>query len=265
MRSIFAGLFFSFLMIGSTHVVLAAPQVLAVLSTGNGAALTCENGKCTASLSTYCLQKHRGAPVPGDIYHAANPTSFTLVFQMPDGSLEQQVAPTVLGYRAERSYKSVEVFMSENVIREYGAVSARLLVRPNAALIPQAEEGDPDPLSQTEIALAVGPSRLMGAKVVDETPGADTIRALAIMLRAIPEWRGWPKTTRRELWQMIDEKARREDVTGDNYQNLKSEFNLCADKYENSTFFGIGYCIRQRHDEEITRMNKEYWNSQAGS
>ncbi len=245
--------------------VMAAPQVLAVLSTGNGAAMACDGGVCTASLSTYCLQQHRSPPDMGAPYHAANPTSFKLVLEMADGSSTSILAPNMLSYRAERGYKSVEVAMSADVLAQHNAVAARLIVGPKASLIPDPVEGDLEPLTEAEIALAVGPSRIMGSKLVDGSEEAQVARAFGVMLRAIPEWRGWPQTTREGMWEMIDGVARQENVSTEEYSQIQSQFNDCADSYEDRKFFGIGYCIRQNHDEEILKLNKTYWESQAGS
>ena len=46
---------------------------------------------------------------------------------------------------------------------------------------------------------------------------------------------------------------------------MQSQFNACADSYENRKYFGIGYCILKQHDKEILKLNKTYWDSQAGS
>lgn len=264
-RLILISLTLTFLTVLGAPTAKAAPQVLAVLSTGNGAALTCEDGVCSASLSTYCLQQHRSPPDMGAPYHAANPTSFKLVFEMLDGTEKSVLAPNMLTYHAERGYKSVEVAMSEGVLKEQGAVSARLMVGPKASLIPNPVEGDLDPLSQAEIALAVGPSRVMGSRLVDGSPEAHVARAMGVMLRAIPEWRGWPQSTREGLWEMIEGVAQRENVSTEEYTRIKSQFESCAESYEQRKFFGIGYCIRQTHDDEILKLNKTYWQSQAGS
>ncbi len=243
----------------------AAPQVLAVLSTGNGAAMKCENGECTASLSSYCLQQNRSEPDMGAPYHAANPTSFTLVLEMSDGSQKSVIAPDMMTYRAERGYKSVEAVVAENFLRQQGAVSARVMVGPKASLIPDPDEDDLNPLTEAEIALAIGPSRIMGSLIVDTTEDAKAARALAVMLRGIPDWQGWPTTSRGDLWGMIDNVAQLENVVGDDYSLIESEFKTCADSYESSEYYGIGYCLRKRHDDELLKLNKQYWNFQAGS
>lgn len=243
----------------------AAPQVLAVLSTGNGAAMTCENGECTTSLSSHCLQQNRSQPDLGAPYHAANPASFTLVLEMPDGSQKSMVAPDMMSYRAERGYKSVEAVLAESFLHQQGAVSARVLVGPKASLIPDPEEGDPNPLTEAEIALAIGPSRIMGSFIVDASEDAKVARALAVMLRGIPDWQGWPITPREDLWAMIDGVAQIENVVGDDYARIESAFKSCADSHETSKYYGIGYCLRQRHDDKLLKLNKAYWNSQAGS
>ena len=254
-----------FVIVVGTPSAIAAPQVLAVLSTGNGAAMTCEDGVCAASLSTYCLQQHRSSPDLGAPYHAANPTSFTLVLHMPDGSLKSILAPSMVTYKAERGYKSVEAAMSEQVLADLGAVSARLMIRSNASLIPDPVEDDLDPLSEAEIALAVGPSLMMGARLVDGSEEAQAARVLGVILRAIPEWQGWPKTTRKGLWTKIEDIAQKENIQGDTYSLMESQFDACADEYEDSKYHGIGYCILKHHDNEILKLNKTYWDSQAGS
>lgn len=243
----------------------AAPQALAVLTTGNGAAMTCEKGVCTSNLSTYCLQQYRDAPDMGAPYHAGNPESFTVVLDMPDGTQKTIPSGDFLEFKAERGFVVVKAMMNENVLHDNGAIAARIIVGPTATLIPDPEEGDLNPFTQAEIALATGSYRIAGAHIIDATKQASTARALSVMLRAIPKWRGWPETTRDEMWQMIDGVAKKEQISGLEKDLIKSEFRACADLYENQKFYGIGYCIRQHHDEELVKMNKKYWKHQAGS
>jgi hypothetical protein len=51
----------------------AAPQILAVLATGEPVPLTCVKGVCEAEFSAMCLQWARAMPEPGTAYAPVDP------------------------------------------------------------------------------------------------------------------------------------------------------------------------------------------------
>ncbi|MEN8195700.1 MAG: hypothetical protein ABFS30_04185 [Pseudomonadota bacterium] len=68
----------------------AAPQILALLETDGPAPLICEDGKCSAEFSGFCLQKERPDPKYGTQYHAEG-GDLTLV--VTDASMRATLQP----------------------------------------------------------------------------------------------------------------------------------------------------------------------------
>lgn len=264
-RLIASTTFVATLLILISGTAMAAPQVLAVLSTGNGAAMECEGGVCKASLSTYCLQRDRESPFEGTVYHAANPERYTLVLDFADGA--EQVVPMEehITFISARGFKSVNAAIPRSLISDSGAVGARLIVAAEASLIPEADPDDLNPLTEADIALATGPLRNLGARVLDDRADADVARTLGTMLRAVPEWRGWPQLTTEELRIKVSEVAAQEKISMEGQERIQREFDGCSAVHDANKTYSVGYCLMQRHDKVLLDLNKRYWETQAGS
>lgn len=244
---------------------LAAPQILAVLSTGNGAVMECDDAVCTASLSTYCLQRDRASPPYGTLYHAADTSRYTLVLDFADGREEALAVDERLRFRSTRDYNAVNASIPRTLVDERQAVGVRLMIAEQASLIPDAIAGDPDPLTEQEIAAATGPMRQMAAHIVDDGPGARSIRVLGTMLRGVPEWRGWAQMEKQELLARVNSLAVQERLTMENRDFLEREFAKCSSLLDEGRTYSVGYCLMERHDDALLDLNKKYWETQAGS
>ena len=227
--------------------------------------MRCEGGVCNASLSTYCLQEHRDAPTPHDPYYAASLETFDLVLDMPDGTALSLDAAGYLTFEAERSYKSVRVSIPGELLDEYGATTARVVVKSAASLIPVPEEDDLNPLTTAEIEYTVTHARRLGDVMVDNGPMAIRAKALSVMVRAMPEWQAWANRTEDDLWSFVETQAALEQVPAEQTASIRSEFDACVDSHASSSYFGIDYCIRQRHDDVMLDINKAFWDAAGGS
>ena len=139
-----------------------------------------------------------------------------------------------------------------------------MTVAAEASLVPTAEPGDPEPLTAGEIALATGPLRKLGARIVDESEMADSVRSIATVLRAIPERRSWPRLGVDEIRQQIERVALRENVSADGMRSIRSELALCSPGHDRGGT-GIGPCLLQRIYRLVQQMNERYWEAQSGS
>lgn len=264
-RTITSTMLLSALLVFVTGSAMAAPQVLAVLSTGNGAAMECEGDTCKAILSTYCLQRDRESPIDGTVYHAADPNRYSLVLDFADGSEKVLPLDGKVTFLSSRGFRAVNAIISRSLITEQGAEGARMRVAAEASLIPQADPDDLNPLTEEDIALAVGPLRNLGARVLDSRADADVARSLGTMLRGVPEWRGYPQMEKDELWSKVSQVAAQEKMSAERLERVKREFDSCISVHEAGRSYSVGYCIMQRHDDVIMELNKRYWETQAGS
>ncbi len=107
---------------------LAAPQILAVLATGNGIPFTCTGGVCQAELSAFCLQRHRPAPGYGTAYEPAARGAFTLVVRGADGGERRLPAAGHVAFLQHRGYTAVSARLAEHVLAELDGLSASIEV-----------------------------------------------------------------------------------------------------------------------------------------
>ncbi len=243
----------------------AAPQVLAVLSTGNGALMECEGDVCKATLSTFCLQRDRSSPPYRTRYHASDKSHYRLILEMVDGSEKTLPVDDSLYFITVRDYHAVDAILPKSLIDEYEAASVKLVIDEQASLVPDAIPGDPEPLSAHEIIVATGPMRQAASHIVDQGPGAKAIRVLGTMLRGVPEWRGYEQLTMNEMRRDIDEIASGEKLSPEGMEYIEREFAECEALREEGLTYGMAYCLMERHDGAMLHLNKKYWETQAGS
>ncbi len=244
---------------GTAH---AAPQILAALPSASGIPFVCKAGRCRADLSTYCLQKNRPAPTFGATYAPAAPQSFTLVLTDAAGTERRLPADSHVAFVESRGFTSVSARILESDLARLGATEARIEVAANATLLPVPVAGDPDPLTEREIALATGPLRRLGAYLVDRTPTAAAAGIVSGIAGRLPASDpGAAKPDYRGIWK---------DVAGQRPDRpaairARSELDFCLQRAGAYSPVSVRRCLEWRHDGLIRDLNVDYWNSQAGS
>jgi hypothetical protein len=126
----------------------AAPQVLGLIASAEPIPLTCEDGMCSAEISSTCLQKSRSAPVLGTAYKPAKDTQITLV--VTDASGAQKTLPVAkhVEINSFSMYHSVVIRVPEKFVTGPGNGKASLSVGRLASAIPVAIKGDPRPFNR---------------------------------------------------------------------------------------------------------------------
>ncbi len=244
---------------------LAAPQILAVLATGNGIPFTCTGGVCQAELSAFCLQRHRPAPGYGTAYEPAARGAFTLVVRGADGGERRLPAAGHVAFLQHRGYTAVSARLAEHVLAELGGLGASIEVNANASLLPVPRISDPDPLTTDEIAHTVGPLRALGSQVVDATPDADAARTLAAMINLLPPTDRVSAERRAALWSEATGPDPLAETKDPGLSRARMEYDGCIDAIEETRTFSMRSCLESRHDHLMRDLTDDYWNANVAS
>ncbi len=259
------GLFLTFVFCFTSpfiNTVVAAPQILAVLATDVGVPFTCQDGLCKAELSTYCLQRDRPAPNLGTIYYPSAAEDFTLSVKMTSGETRDLPAAEHVTFVEARGFMAVSVFIEQAQLKRLGSLDATIRIGANASMLPAPVAGDPDPLSEKEIAYATGSLRQMGNDIVDNAPGARSARLLARVMNTLPARGAIAPGASNRLWQ----DAIGDDILGDTGMDLsRKAYDRCFRGSMAHAYGGVRRCLEFRHDEFIRNMNVDYWEQQPGS
>jgi hypothetical protein len=238
---------------------LAAPQILALLETGGPAPLICKDGKCSAEFSGFCLQKERPDPKYGTRYRAEG-GDLTLVVTDAAGMTKRLPAGDYLEITARRSYTAVEIALPESVIHDLGAVSVALEVGERVTLAPTTIVGDSDPQTEADIALALGPQRALGQRIMQKS-AAETgaVMLTSKMINALPPGRT-DDETRTGLWdRAIAPNAAA--FSRESISRASSIYRRCLIKVEEGTFFNMRDCLEIGHDALMLDLNVKYWEA----
>ncbi len=237
----------------------AAPQILALLETDGPSPLICEDGKCSAEFSGFCLQKERPDPKYGARYRAEG-GDVTLVVTDASGATKRLPAGDYLDISTLRSYTAVRISLPESVMRELGAVSAALEIGERVALVPVESAGDKDPQTEADIAVALGPQRALGQKIMQQSAAeSGAVVLTSKLINALPPGRT-DDETRAGLWdRAIAPNAAtfpRESVS-----RASSIYRRCLTKVEEGTFFTMRDCLEIGHDALMLDLNVKYWEA----
>lgn len=241
---------------------LAAPQILAALPNPAGIQFSCDNGVCLARLSTYCLQQRRPIPDGRDIYQAATPEHFSLVYTTADGTEKSIPAGGHVMFTESRGFMSIAARTTERTLAELGATKARLVVSAHAVLVPEPTPDDANPISQREVAYAMNSLRALGAGLVDLSPNAKAATLLAALSKRVDFASVVPPADAEALWS----KTVQQELASTAIAPIARErLDNCMLYTENFRYHGFKRCIDSHHDELLRDLNVRYWRSQAGS
>ena len=258
--------FFTFLFIVTPlQGSLAAPQILAVLTSEDGVSLACAGGICEADLSTFCLQRARPAPGVGTEYSPAGNKQFTLVVTDASGSERRLPASHYLTFSERRGFTAVSAHMPKGRLAELGAVQARLEIGENASLVPVAVDGDKYPQSPEEIRQATGPLRVLGSRIVDASPRGKAARVLGTMVNALPREGKEDSTQYEGLWTKATVTNGGTEANNAGLGQARRAYDQCISAIKYRATYRLRGCLAIHHDKIMRDLSVKYWNAGAGS
>jgi len=231
-----------------------------LVNSGGEVTLQCHDDNCIASLSSYCLQKERSEPTAGTTYSFADAGKVRLVGIKKDGSRVLLDPSNELRVSALRRQLAVSVSIPKSRLDELGLRAVRVEVGRNVTLLPRAFDGDRTPLSESEIALATGPLRELGTRVVESDP--NRIGAARWILRLSdtlpPEATLAPEARSRFLERARSESASAglSPVAGDQAKDL---ITVCDVHTGLGAYGSLRNCFEARHDTLLWDLNVGFW------
>lgn len=246
----------------------AAPQPLGLVVTIEPAPLVCENGKCAAVLASFCLQQSRLPPGPGDEYLLAPGAEVRLVVTRADGGAATLDGAALMKFVSRIGFSTTSAEIDRDAVtRAVGGEwkEASVEVSARATLLPVAVAGDPKPLSDDEIAMAVGPWRAQAEELFDKpNPRSDANRIIARAISVLPEhWKSDGAAAHDAAWATALASPGR-GFTQDGVALGRKMFSACKTTMAQSLKWALRNCLERRLDEQQREINQEYWDKQSG-
>lgn len=237
----------------------AAPQILALLQTDGPVPLDCAGGRCSAEFSGFCLQRERPDPAPGTQYRAEG-GALTLVVTDASGEVRRLPSGEWLSIETKRSYTAVRITVPQSLLEEWDAVSVAVEVGERVALVPQPGAADSDPQTEADIALALGPQRALGERILEDSPAeTGAVRLTNRMIGALPRGRA-DAETRNGLWDRIIAPTA-SSYPPTSVSRASALYRRCLAKVEGGQFYSLRHCLEIGHDALMIDLNVKYWEA----
>lgn len=238
----------------------AAPQALALVNSGGEVPLQCHDDDCIASLSSYCLQKERAEPSSGTTYNFADAKEVRLVGIKKDGSRVLLDPANELRVAALRRQLAVSVTIPKSRLEELGLKAVTVEVGKNVTLLPRAGVGDKTPLSEAEIALATGPLRELGTRIVESDP--DRIGAARWILRlsdTLPSEEELDPKARAEFLTRAHKESGNAGLSPVAHDQAQELITVCDVHTGLGAYGSLRNCFDARHDTLLWDLNVGFW------
>ncbi len=235
------------------------PQILGLIASLAPLPMVCDADHCSVEVSAFCLQQHAAVPERGTSYVLPAETMQRVTVAGQTSSGETVTIPSShLRLVTARGNRAVQVSVGAAAVTELGLTSVALTIGDNVSAVPAtlAAHAD-DPATAQEIALATGPLRQLGGRLVDHAGvSVDAARLLGRLVNAIPDTPVGDVPDRQELWaQVLEARA-----SGPSVDVAHSRYGGCA------TIAGRGFitfreCLASQHDMLINPLNRSYWEA----
>lgn len=238
----------------------AAPQALALVATQGGTTLTCEGGICSAEFSAFCLQQDRASPPQGTAYRLQDAATVRVTGVTTDGARVTLDPESLLQFRSLRTHVAVRISVDAGVLAARGLRSVSVAVGDNVTLAPLPVAGDANPQDAAGLAVAAGPLRAVGNRIVDTN--ANRMAAARLTSRLINDLdaNGNPQDdVARTLWQRAVGPEVQASATAQGM--AQGALNLCQFAVEVRGIAEIKGCLQQHHDKFVDFLNANYWKA----
>ncbi len=239
---------------------MAATQILGLTATGGPVPLVCEDGRCAAVFSSFCLQRDRKVPGFEAQYRVSDGQDLTLVVIDDAGSERRLAAAGLVTIETARGYTAATLSVAEHDLAALGATRAAIVVGERISLLPLPTAGDSLPPDADEIAFATGPARAVASDLFDGNGGkAGAVRLLGRLINAAPARERLSTDQRRELWRQLVGTAP-DYAAPSAVRHAAMLFGACQRDIAEGRMFGLRDCLQGRTDELIIELNFRYWN-----
>ena len=239
----------------------AAPQILALVASAEPVPMVCRNGECAAEFSAFCLQEDRASPIEGSRYSLYGGEGVRIVARTSDGQPAELPADTELTITTSRSHTMVRIAIDVSTVYKRGYKQVAVLVGENISLLPVPYANDPKPQTEADIALATGPLRSLGTKVVDRAGVRVTAAALTNRMRGALPPRGRAGAAERDrLWQQTFGTGADDLRSTEAGSMVRKSYDECLPMTD-AGMTSLRDCLGAAHDKFIGRLNTDYWDA----
>ncbi len=241
----------------------AAPQSLGLVATAQPVPMICDEGGCTAQLSSFCLQRERRPPGYRTPYHVAGDAGLWLHLTDADGGHRRVPAEGFARLVSSRGYAGIEANVSSADMAALGAVAISVEVGNLVTLFPEPVPEDPNPITAAQEAFATGPARRLAADIFD-SPGefSDTINILDRAINSVTTSSRLSDQGRRDLWSRVAGGSL-EAAVDRRTRGAAEVFSACLDELRQWRVLGLRDCLEERRDHLLIRANVRLWNGLA--
>ncbi len=240
---------------------LAAPQILGVSAAIEPLPLTCDDQSCSVELASFCLQKKRDDPNSGDKYTIFNRDDVRLHLTAASGHVWTVPAADYVTITAERSFTAVKVEMEARTLVMLGAEKAKLSVAEGVSLVPVSVAGDPDPITESELAYVTGSLRAEAAQWMDGSNAKPkAIRIINRMVNMTPKTGRLETAARENLWDDVVG-GNRFDPSDAGIQRALEMYGACKFRVEVGRYFNMRRCLGIKQDSLMLDLNTRYWQA----
>lgn len=238
----------------------ASPQILALLSTYGSVPLNCENGVCTAELTSFCLEQKRAVPESGTAYRAVPNSGVVLIVTASDGTVRELDGAGLAAFSALRDMTAVRVTIDQRRLGDAAAVAIR--TNESSVLLPLGSTRQGAAHTSTEIDTATGPLRSAAARIVDRDPRSAVARGISLALNRLHRdgdaaaliADAVSPVVRACAGKVAEEKARRQELIGVyGYWTGRSIVGELS----------LGTCLEEAHGTLMTTLNRRFWHGGA--
>ena len=181
-------------LIGTTsQTASAAPQVLAMMTSGQPIPLACNDSECSALVGH--ILPAAGSGHSGSMDNPTRPTcpnaSSSVAASMPAAPCGRSRPPGAdLHFSGYSGYTMVRVSLPRAELDRLGGTAVAMQIDPGISLVPLARTGDRNPQTPERSPLATGPMRIAASPYIDQpTVSADAARLVAALVNGLPESR----------------------------------------------------------------------------
>lgn len=248
------------------------PQVLGLIAAAEPIPLTCEDGRCTALVSSFCLQEDRPPPSAGQRYDTAGAGDVTLVVHRADGTSTEVSAAGLLSYVSDGDFTRTRIVMDSKRLASLGAQSVGVRIAPLVALMPRTDTAPAVAVAARDTEAAEGAPRLAAeAFFAPGTPRADAAVTLARLINLLPadgpirsESAAHVSATAKAAWQKVQGSGALTGASPTGIERAKGELDRCAAYADMGFKITLRGCLSKSHDRTMREVNEELWKSQPG-
>lgn len=249
-------------LLGLSGGAAAAPQALALVSTGGDVTLACEGGECSAEMSAFCLQPTRNTPVRGTKYNLVDGSDLILKGETADGREIVLDSGKYLRFASERTHVAMRVTVSAAEMAALGIDKVRLNVGENVALLPEPTPGDDRPHLEADLLVLTGSLRQLGTRVVDfNRKHMVAARLTNRMINGLPAHGQVSGAESERLWQSTLQSTEGQSLPGEGVGMARRAVEFCNFATENQALSSMRRCLQSEHDDMLEILNQNYWQA----